>query len=241
MKILRTGIQSFLLILLLTNFNLFAQTIRGNGNVLTEERKISHFKGLIATGAFEVNLVQGDEEKVVIVADENLHNIFITNVRNENLNIQTIGEVKKAKELKVFVTLKNLNHLLAIGAVDIRTDTTIVTDDLDVFVSGISTVKVNVKANNLSFEITDGAYGFLQGEVNNFEIRVADEAELNAFNLKAKKCNAKISGYSDAKINVSDELKLRVTGAGNLYYKGDPNIPDRIFSGTGFIIKRKNN
>ena len=224
---------------LVWEINSYSQIIRGNGNVITQERSVTPFKGIIATGSFELFLVQGEEQKVVIEADENIHNLFISNVRNESLDLQIVGEVKKAKALKVYVTFVNLNHLIAIGAIDIRTDTTINTENLDIFVSGVSSVKIDINAKNLSFEITDGAYAFIQGKVENLDIRVTDEAELNAFNLTTDNCNAKISGYSDAKIYVTGEMKLRVTGAGNLYYKGTPNITDRIFSGSGFIIRRK--
>lgn len=232
----------FLLVLplvILLSYHGWAQNIRGNGNVIKQERSISPFRGIIASGSYELFLSQGEEEKVIIEADENLHNLFISNVREEMLDIQIVGEVRRAKSLKVFVTFKNLEHLISIGAVDIRSDTTINAENLEVFISGISSLKLNIEAKKLEFEITDGAYAYLQGNVDEFDLRVNDEAEMNAFDLEAKKCNAKASGYSDAKINVTEQMRLRVTGASNLYYKGDPEITDRIFSGTGFIIKRR--
>ena len=231
---------SFILYLFIGINHSYSQIIKGNGNVITQERSVSAFRSIVATGSFELFLVKGDKQNVQIVADENLHNLFISNVRNETLDLQIVGEVKRAKELKVYVTFVNLHNLIAIGAVDVRTDTTIQTNSLDIFVSGVSSVKINLNTENLIFEITDGAYAYLQGNTENFDIRITDEAELNAFNLAAKKCNVKISGYSDAKISVEEELKLRVTGAGNLYYKGNPKITDRIFAGSGFIIRRKN-
>ncbi len=241
MKSIYSLLLSVFLFFYLPGLNTISQTIKGDGNVVTQERVVPPFRGIIATGSFELFLTQGEEQKIVIEADQNLHNLLISNVRNEMLNVQIIGEVRKAKSLKVFITLVNIEHLIAIGAVDIRTDTTIITERLAVFISGISSIKLNISAKELEFEITDGAYSYLQGEVENFDIRVTDEAEINAFNLIAKNCDAKVSGYSDAKLNVLDEMKLRVTGASNLYYKGNPNITDRIFSGTGFIIKRRIN
>lgn len=206
---------------------------------MTKEREVLPFTGIIASGSFELFLERGDKQKVVIEADENIHNLFISNVRNENLDIQIIGTVKRAKALRVYVTFVELKHLITIGAVDVRTDTLIKAENVEVFASGVSSVKLNVESTNLNAEITDGAYVFLQGKTENLDVRVTDEAELNAFNLETVNCYTKISGYSDAKINVSGDLRLRVTGAGNLYYKGTPNITDRIFSGTGFIIRRK--
>jgi len=229
----------FLFFAILSFVPLNAQVLRGNGQVTSDERDLPKFRGIIAKGSFELFISQGEQQKVIIEADQNLHNLFIANVRNEMLDLQIVGEVKKAKSLKVYVTLENLNYLLAIGAVDVKTDTTFKTEEISIFLSGVSGVKLNIDTKFVDIEIADGAYAYLQGKTERIDIHVTDEAELNAFNLQAKKCNAKISGYSDAKINVLDEMKLRVTGAGNLYYKGNPIITDRIFSGSGFIIKRK--
>jgi len=233
-------ISVLLLLFLFSSSLVSSQNIKGNGVVMTKEREVLPFTGIIASGSFELFLEKGDEQKVIIETDENIHNLFISNVRNENLDIQIVGEVKRAKALKVYVTFVNLKHLITIGAVDVRSETLLEAENVEVFASGVSSVKLNIKATNLNLEITDGAYVFLQGTAEELDIRVTDEAEVNAFNLKANNCYTKISGYSDAKINVSGELRLRVTGAGNLYYKGTPKITDRIFSGTGFIIRRKN-
>lgn len=228
-----------LILILFTNNEIISQIIRGNGEVVTLEREISAFRGIIATGGFELYLEQGDSYKVVVEADENLHNYIITEVRNEMLDVKVEADVRKAQALKVFVTLVDFNHLIAIGAVNIKSDVAINLDQLQVFVSGISAIKMIVSAKELEIEVTDRAYAHLTGNADIFNFRVNDEAELDAFDLIANKCDAKVSGVCVVRIYALDELKMRVTGASNLYYKGDPLITDRISSGSGFIIKRK--
>jgi len=228
-----------LIMMLCTNHEIISQSVRGNEEVVIQEREISAFRGIIATGGFELYLEQGDSPKVVVEADENLHNYIITEVRNEMLDIKVEADVRKSKALKVFVTLVDIDHLIAIGAVNIKSDVTINLNSLQVFISGISAIKLVVSAKELEIEVTDAAYAYLSGNVNIFNFRVNDEAELDAFSLIANTCDAKVSGTCEAKIYVLDEFKMRVTGESNLYYKGDPLITDRISSGSGFIVKRK--
>ena len=169
-----------------------------------------------------------------------MHDIIITEVKNNTLNIYIAGEIKRSKTLKVKVGIKNLNNLLIIGAVNASSDTTISTNKLDVFISGISKLKFNVFTPEFNCEITDAGLAYIQGDADVFDLRVTDEGEIDAFNLNARKASLKVSGYSISRINVQEELSMRVTGAANVYYQGEPEITRRVFSGTGFIIRRKN-
>ncbi len=82
-----------------------AERIRGNGNVITQDRKVSDFKGCESYGSFEVHISPG-APSVRVEAEENLQPyIEITNNGN-NLRITTKSgySINEGRPIKVYVT-----------------------------------------------------------------------------------------------------------------------------------------
>ena len=61
--------------------------IRGNGNVVKEERKVSDFEALEVSTGVEVLVTQDSIEKVVVEVDSNLLKILKTRVESGTLKI----------------------------------------------------------------------------------------------------------------------------------------------------------
>ncbi|RLD64287.1 MAG: hypothetical protein DRJ01_01325 [Bacteroidetes bacterium] len=228
----------FLFISLFFNYNLKSQIIRGNNNVVTKERDVSDFSGVSISGIFDVFISQGDKEELKIETDDNIQQYIITEVRKGILNIQLTGNVKRLKTLNVYVTVKKLNSLIILGGNHVTISSVITTDNIEVYLGGESTLTFNVLAKEMECDITDAGIANFNGKVDVLNIRISDDAELNAFDMNALTCKLKASGFSQAKINVIDKLDMIVTGDCNVYYKGSPEINNRVFSGGGFIIKR---
>ena len=100
-------------------------------------------------------------------------------------------------------------------------------------------VNIELYAKTLNLELNDGSYSNLKGYSENINLRIHDETELNAFDMQADKCSVISTGLTDVKVWVEKELNIQVTGGSNLYYIGNPKITNRIFSSTGFIVKRQ--
>lgn len=58
---------------------------------------------------------------------------------------------------------------------------------------------------------------------------------VRAFNLEVGTCIIIITGVGDCEVNVIDELNVDITGVGDIYYIGNPNI-DQSVSGVGRLI-----
>ncbi|MCK5823497.1 MAG: DUF2807 domain-containing protein [Bacteroidales bacterium] len=218
---------------------MISQTIRGNNNVVTKERDVNGFTGITISGVFDVFISQGDNEELKIETDDNVQQFIITEVRKGILNIQLTGNVKRLKTLNVYVTVKNLNSLIILGGNNVTISSALKTDEIEVYLGGESTLTFNVLAKKMECDITDVGIANFNGKVDVFDVRISDDAQLNAFDLNALSCKLKASGFSQAKINVIDKLDMIATGDCNVYYKGSPEINNRIFSGGGFVIKRK--
>ncbi len=235
----RFKILIFFIILTSINNNLVAQTIKGNNDIVTKERDVSGFSGITISGVFDVFISQGEKESLKIETSDNVQKYIITDVRKGILNLQISGNIKRLKTLNVYITIKELNSLIILGSNNVTISSALTTDNLEIYLSGDSNLSLNVAAKKIQCDITDEGTANFSGKVDFFDVRVADDAELNSFDLQTVSCKLKASGFSQVKINVVDKLDMIVTGDCNVYYKGSPEITNRIFSGSGFIIKRK--
>ena len=96
-----TGIISAALItlLIIVSCNVIGEI--GSGNVIREERKVSSFNGIEVSGAYDIKLIQGTANSVIIEADDNLMDLIRTEVRGSTLVIDNKKPIAHSKSLKV--------------------------------------------------------------------------------------------------------------------------------------------
>lgn len=226
-------------VLLIASLQIQAQVAKGNGVLKVDIRDLSGFTEVIAQGSFDLYLIQGQEEAVRIETDENLVDFFQTRIEGEVLYIEMTADIRKYKEINVYVALKELKSVTLLNEIYLKSENVIQFDELSLYSSGMSRIDLELFASKLDAEFTDGTYAYLRGYTEYLNMEIHDETDLNAFDLQADYCNIKSSGLTEVMINVEKDLKLMVTGGSNVYYLGDPKISQRVFSSTGFIVKRK--
>ncbi|MDA3894361.1 MAG: DUF2807 domain-containing protein [Salinivirgaceae bacterium] len=233
-----TLIFSLLFIFLFCS-ELSAQIIRGNGAVRNDIRDLTGYNEIVAQGKFTLILTQGEKEGVRIETDENIIELFQTRVDKKKLYITMLANIRKSEGLNVFVSIKELTSLILLDEIVLKSETVIHFDELSIFSGGMSQLNIELFAATLDVELTDGTYAYLEGYTETLIAEIHDETELNALGLQTDFCNIKSTGLTEVMIDVQKELNLLVTGGSNLYYSGEPVIGQRIFSSSGFIVKRK--
>ena len=234
-------LTQFLIINLLVflYFESEAQVIRGNGKRSIDIRELSGFNEIIAQGNFDLILTQGEKEGIRIETDENLIELFQTRVDDKKLYITMIANIRKAESSNVYVSLKELVNIIVLNEVLLKSEDVIHFDKLSIFTGGMCQIELELFASTLSLQLVDGTYAHLKGYAENFNVEIHDETELNAFDMQTDNCQITSTGLTEAMIDVQKDLKLLVTGGSNLYYTGSPVVSERIFSSTGFIVKRR--
>ena len=84
-------------------------------DVIRREMKVSGYQLVKVNGNFKVYLQQGDEQKIVVEADESLVPEVKHFIVDNTLNIYTSDDVKK--RITLWVTLKDINNLNKFGNV----------------------------------------------------------------------------------------------------------------------------
>jgi len=216
----------------------FRKTVHGNGKVVSKERTPEKASGVRASSGIDIYLTQGNKPRLVVEADENLHEYIITEVSNGVLNVYTDANIRDAEMKKVYVTLEEINTISASSAGDVFGETPVKTDDLRISASSAGDIKIEVYAESIDANISSSGDVTLSGEADVLEADLSSAGDLNAYDLKVREADVSVSSAGGADIFVTDKLIARASSAGDINYKGDPKNVDAHSSSAGGIHRK---
>ena len=229
----------FSLILFLTS-SCFFDGIKGNRQVITEQRNISSdFIAIDASQGIDVYLTTGDRTALRVEADENLHDIIITEVKDGTLHIYSDKNIWSAKSRKVFVTAQSINEIHADSGAEIRSENTIKAEDLRVSATSGSDLRLDLNVTNLNCKTSSGADARLRGKAVNFTASSTSGSDIKAQDLQAEICKVKVTSGADAYVNVSERLEANATSGGDIKYIGNPKSISENASASGSISGKR--
>ncbi|HOK26111.1 MAG TPA: head GIN domain-containing protein [Bacteroidales bacterium] len=240
MKISKSLIITALLLILTSCVDgQFYRTVRGNGNVVKKERPASYFDGISVSTGIDVYLSQGDGEKIIVEADENLHDYLVTEVKDRTLRIYFDDvSIRSAERKRVYVTMKDVTKLKTSSAGDIIGETPVKCGDILLESSSAGNIRLELYARNANVKISSSGDISLTGEAETLNADLSSAGDLNAWDFKVKDADIDVSSAGDADIYVTHKLVARVSSAGDVRYAGEPEIIDVRTSSAGTVRKR---
>lgn len=219
------------------NAQWFGKKVRGNGNMITKTRTVGEFDKVAVGGSFDVKLVAGDEGKLTIRIDENLLKYLVTEVDGGKLKIKWEKgvNVSTRKEMLITVPFRDIEAVTLAGSGDVYSEDVIKADNFKTALAGSGDIKLEVDANNVSAAISGSGDIDLQGNTNSVTVSIAGSGDIDAYELVSNNADIKISGSGGVKITVKDNLEARISGSGNIYYKGNPKKQNVKVNGSGNI------
>lgn len=103
-----------LLLFLLVGITIFAQKlekIKGSKIVITTERAFDTIKGIELHKNLDITIVKAEENKLVIFADDNLHDIVLTDINDGILDIDLSNKIIRKKKFELTLYLTNLEEV----------------------------------------------------------------------------------------------------------------------------------
>ena len=210
--------------------------IKGDGNVIKEDRTISGFTSLEVSGAFHVYLYQGKTESLTLEADKNLMEVIVTEVKGDKLKIYTKENIQRATELNVYLTFEELEMIDISGAVSIQGEGMLEFDELYLDGSGASEITMEMNVASLNADFSGASEIELSGNAKTASFDFSGASEIDALEFKIMNCELDVSGASDARVHVLENFEVNVSGAASVKYKGTPHVSKDV-SGAGSIKK----
>ena len=143
-------------------------SVKGNGNVVEQTRKMSIFDEIKVSRGMNVYITQGDEMKVVVEADENLLNVIKTEVNNSTLKITTTENIRKSTSKKVLVTIPKIKGVSASAGSNVFSENKLESKFINISGSAGSNVKLTVVAEELKISSSAGSNIYLEGSARKF-------------------------------------------------------------------------
>lgn len=216
--------------------------IKGNGNTVSIERSVGQYDGIAVSGWFDVDLVDGKEGELTLDGEENLLEYIITEVENGKLVIKTEKGVNLKPSswedgIRITVPVESIDALSLSGSADIVGKTTVKASDFKTAMSGSGDITLDLETESLSASMSGSGDMNLSGKTNNFDATISGSGDIKAFGLIADNVEATVSGSADIKVTANKILKARVSGSGDISYRGNPKKVDTKTSGSGDISR----
>lgn len=176
-------IHLLLFTLLITTFS-FAQKkekIKGTKIVTVAQKEIGNFESIEIEDNLEIFLAKGGTQGLEIEADENLHEVIMTELNGTTLRLYTAKEVTGSKKLSIRVTYtENLKSITAKNEVVLNSLTDLQLDTITIKNLDYSKSYLNVKSGNFTLIMNDKTTAELNLQAESSAIELSKSAQLKA-------------------------------------------------------------
>lgn len=202
-----------------------------------ETRKVGDFTKLNVRGAFDVKLVSGGDIVIKTKKPEILKELK-TEVENGKLSIFLENNNRYTNvEISIEVPVKSLDEVVLTGSGSIDSDVTIRSGSFKTEMNGSGDIKLTVNADNVKASVRGSGDVRLKGKTQNFVAEVTGSGDLQAYGLESADTDITVNGSGDANVYASENLKARISGSGDISFRGNPKKEDSKVSGSGSIEK----
>jgi len=165
-----------------------------NGDVVSNERNVTAFEGIITNSSADINIYPGRDYKVIVTTEENIQSNILTEVRSNILNIESKGKFS-TKELKIDIYMPELKAITVKGSGDVKINN-----------GSISNLEINISGSG---DIDARNY---QVENVNINSKGSGDARL----WVTETLNGSISGSGDIFYKGNPRIDVKITGSGDL-------------------------
>ncbi len=148
---------------------------------------------------------------------------FIDNVSfkvsNHTLNITTKGNINSNSKIDITISTEQLNAL-------------VVSSTANVTVEGFDSKSFELSTSGTS-KVT-----FLSGDIESLSLESRGTSRIDLEQIRVKRAKIVSGGTSQTKIDVSDNLTVRLSGISKVRYSGNPQVNQKL-SGLGKLIKTR--
>ncbi|TFG78235.1 MAG: DUF2807 domain-containing protein [Flavobacteriales bacterium] len=220
----------------------WGKKIKGNGNIVSIERSVGAYDAVSVSGWFDVDLVDGKEGELTLKGEENLLEYIKTEVKNGKLIIKVednrnLQPSTWNEGIKITVPVDQIDAVTLSGSGDIVGRKKIKASSFSTTMSGSGDITLDVDADNMTATMSGSGDMNLSGRSGDFNVTVSGSGDIKAFDLEADNVEATVSGSADIKVTAKVYLKARVSGSGDITYRGNPDKVDTKTSGSGDISK----
>lgn len=205
------------------NYN---KTVKGNGNMSTENRPFTDLSRIKIRGGINVQVEPG-AASLKVEADENLMRYIETKEENGWIIIKTKNNtnLKSNHPIRVYISADQIRDINIAGSGYVKGDGKFSgADRLNIDVAGSGDVQLTVNTPNVNVDIRGSGTVTLAGETRNASIDIAGSGDYLAQDLLTENTDIDIKGSGDAKVHADSKIDAKILGSGSVYYRGKASV-----------------
>lgn len=192
-----------------------------------KEFELEDFTGVDLGSAFEIEIKEAAEFKVIAKGEDQDLNDLEMRVENNVLNGSYLQNRRNRKRTLIQIQMPVLREANLHGASHSSiSGFSSEEDSLELHLSGASELLMDADWKFLEIDISGASNANVDGQANKVKASVSGASNLNSRDLSASIIEIAVSGASEAKIIVDNELRGSVNGASELKYTGNPAVVD---------------
>ena len=189
--------------------------LAGSGVRKTERRDLKPFKAIDAKGAYEITVACQKPASFEIEADDNILPLIKTDVHDGVLTVTNDESYNSTKAVTLRISVPELNEVISRGTGEIKIS--------------------DAAGEKLRLESMGAASFDASGKVKSVEISSTGAGKIDATSLQAEKAKVDVTGAASVDVYASDQLDVKVSGAGSVEYSGNPKTVNKSVAGIGSV------
>jgi hypothetical protein len=229
------------------------RAVHGAGDVVKKEIPVRDISGVKLTTFADLFIRLGDEEKLELEAQENLHEYFQAEVRQGTLILKKRPRtnLRTRKPVRFYLTVKGLESIGLSSSGSIKAPG-FKAERFRVRVSSSGSLRMgnleagavkiglsssgsaymgDIEAGGIEVKISSsGSVKVNGGKVEKQSVRISSSGSYRASDLESEEARVRLSSSGSAYVRVSDHLEATLTSSGSVYYSGSPKVKARTTS-----------
>ena len=212
--------------------------VDGSGRVVEEIRNVGTFNRVELHGAGRLYIDFGSVPSLRIVAEDNILPIIETRVEGDTLVVESDRSYNTEIGINIYINMTQVREFSLRGAWKVIGQAQFNADRLDLELTGAGQLDLDVDAKRIYSSISGAGDINLKGNADLHELHISGVGSLDAYDLIVKDYIISISGAGSCHIFAGNSLDAHISGAGSIYYMGDPADVTSSITGTGKLVKK---
>lgn len=214
--------------------------IEPEGEAEIREIEVSSFSEVDVSNAFAVYVTfSSTEEKVEIETNVNLHQHLETEVTSGRLRIRVKPNIsiQGPAVLNAYITTAAIDFYRGSGATDFRIDDKLVAQEVEIDLSGASSLVGEIEAERLDVNLSGASELDLSGLADVVDVRASGASEIGSYSFQTNDLDVNLSGGSEVELTVEDKISITASGGSVLRYRGNAAITQQTLTGSSEVVK----
>ena len=210
---------------------------RASGELETRSFDVSSISGLDLSGSSDVILQRGQTQSLEIEMPADVFEDLELEVISGVLHVDLKGCYVNGFTQNIYLTITEpLSSIDVSGAATVLGEGSIEADSkLDIDISGSGEIDLDLMAQEIETNISGSGEVDLRGIASEHQLRVSGSGDLKAFDLKTEEYQINVSGSGFAEVFATESLDVKVSGSGDVIYRGNPASITTDISGSGSV------